>query len=351
MSHEIPPFSDPNRSAPGSRHVAPGTPIASSARAATKPGFSSAAALAAEVPSQTGPLLLLVALIALVLVAYSDMLTLTAAAWSGAHSIYSQGWVVPLMAVGFLWLRWEPFTEVPSHERWLGVLLIIVGLSIRLVGIRLVANSIDRISFIPTLFGIFMLVGGLRAIRWAWPSLLFLTFMFPLPYFLEQSVLGGLQRVATVSSTFVLQVLGIAAIRSGNSIMIPGLTEALNVAEQCSGLKMATIFGAMAVGMVFIIERPWWDKLVILLSAIPIAIIVNIVRIAVTALLFKFVGPENHTIQKICHDYAGLVIMMPLAMMLLWLELQILERVTIPVELVQLRPVGGARASGVAPIR
>ena len=93
----------------------------------------------------------------------------------------------------------------------------------------------------------------------------------------------------------------------------------------------------------FIIDRPWWDKLVILLSAIPIALIVNIVRITVTAVLTMWVGQQNYAVQKICHDYAGYVIMMPLALALLWLELQILERVTIPVDTVQLRPVGGMR--------
>jgi exosortase/archaeosortase family protein len=115
----------------------------------------------------------------------------------------------------------------------------------------------------------------------------------------------------------------------------------LNIAEACAGLRMATIFGAMAVAMVFLVERPWWDKLVILLSAIPIALIVNVVRITITALLFMWVGQDNMTVQKIVHDWAGLLIMMPLAMALLWIELQVLERVTIPVDTVQLRPVGG----------
>ena len=65
--------------------------------------------------------------------------------------------------------------------------------------------------------------------------------------------------------------------------------------------------------MVFVIERPGREQsFVILLSAIPIALIVNIVRITVTGLLYMAAGPDNIAVQKICHDYAGLVIMMPL---------------------------------------
>jgi len=281
-------------------------------------------------------------LVVLLVAAYWDMLALVSSAWS--EDLYSHGWIIPLFSVGLLWLRWKPFeAQVPNHERWLGVLCLAVGLSVRLFAAKYTVLPVDRLSFIPSIFGAFMLVGGFSAVRWAWPGLVFLMFMFPLPTALEVNVLNRLQRMATISSTFVLQTLGIAAFRTGNLISIPGMGQPLNVAEACAGLRMATIFGALAVAMVFIIDRPWWDKLVILLSAIPIALIVNIVRITVTAVLTMWVGQQNYAVQKICHDYAGYVIMMPLALALLWLELQILERVTIPVDTVQLRPVGGMR--------
>ena len=51
----------------------------------------------------------------------------------------------------------------------------------------------------------------------------------------------------------------------------------------------------------------------ILLSAIPIALIVNVIRITVTGLLYVAVGPENHFAQKLGHDWAG-YFMMPLAL-------------------------------------
>jgi exosortase len=300
-------------------------------------------------PSQRVPLMMLFGLVVLLVAAYWDMFTLTSAAWS--EDLYSHGWIVPLFAVGLLWLRWEPFQPVPTSERYLGLLLLGFGLATRLLAAEYTILPLDRLSFIPSVFGAFILVGGLQTIRWAWPGLIFLVFMFPLPTVLETSVLNRLQHMATISSTFVLQTLGVAAFREGNLITIPGMGQPLNVAEACAGLRMATIFGALAVAMVFIIERPWWDKFVILLSAIPIALIVNIVRITVTALLSMLVGQDNYAVQKICHDYAGYVIMMPLALALLWIELQILERVTIPVETVQLRPVGGARGVTAVPTR
>jgi exosortase len=346
MSQVPPPPRNPSRVTPPTRPDAlrtPGTPgRAATIAAPTQP-------VSWNDPSQRIPLIQLGGLVALLVAAYWDMFSLTSAAWS--EGLYSHGWIVPLFALALLWLRWEPFRPVPDRERWLGVLLLAIGLSARLFAAEYAFNPIDRLSFIPAIFGAFLIAGGFRTIRCAWPALVFLVFMFPLPTALEVGVLGRLQTMASISSTFVLQVLGVSAFRTGNLISIPGMSTPLTVADACSGLRMATIFGALAVAMVFVIERPWWDKLVILLSAIPIALIVNIVRITATGLLYMAAGQDNIAVQKICHDYAGLVIMMPLALALLWLELQILERITIPVDSVQLRPVGGVRGVATVPVR
>jgi exosortase len=346
---QVPPPRDTLRPADSLRTASGPRPVTSAPRPVSQSPRGPAASQV-EVgifdPSQRTSLIILVGLIGLLVAAYWDMLTLTSAAWT--DDLYSHGWIIPLFSVGLFWLRWQPFQEsVPANERWLGLLILTIGLSARLFAAEYTILPIDRLSFIPSMFGAFMLVGGFHAIRWAWPALVFLVFMFPLPTALEVNVLNRLQRMATISSTFVLQTIGVAAFRTGNLIAIPGMGQPLNVAEACAGLRMATIFGALAVAMVFIIDRPWWDKLVILLSAIPIALIVNIVRITVTAVLTMWVGQENYAVQKICHDYAGYVIMMPLALALLWLELQILERVTIPVDTVQLRPVGGMRTASI----
>ncbi|HEX5472570.1 MAG TPA: exosortase/archaeosortase family protein, partial [Lacipirellulaceae bacterium] len=194
-------------------------------------------------PSQRTPLIMLGGLIVLLVAAYWDMFVLTSAAWS--EDLYSHGWIVPLFAVGLLWLRWKPFESVPASDRWLGLLILAIGLGTRLLAAEYTILPLDRLSFIPSIFGAFLLVGGLKSIRWAWPGLIFLVFMFPLPTVLETSVLNRLQQMATVASTFVLQTLGVAAFRTGNLITIPGLGQPLNVAEACAGLRMATIFGAL----------------------------------------------------------------------------------------------------------
>lgn len=296
-------------------------------------------------PSQHTSLAILGGLALLVIVAYWDMLALTSRVWS--EGLYSHGWIVPLCAVGLLWLRWEPIGAVPQKERWIGLALVVLGLLLRIPAAWIGMNPVDRLSFLPAIFGVFMMVGGFNIIRSVWPALGFLVFMFPLPSRLETSVLLKLQTLAAASSTFVLQTLGVAALREQRVISISGMP--LFVADACSGLRMVTIFVALAVAMVFLIERPWWDKFIILLSAIPIALVVNVVRITLTGLAYLWSDGHNEFIEKMAHDWAGLF-MMPLALGILWLELQILERITIPIDMGRLRPVGPMRGATV-PVR
>lgn len=289
-------------------------------------------------PSQRSPMIWLISTTLLLVLAYWDTLALTSAAWS--DPLYSHGWIVPVFALALMWMRFEPFGPVTAGERWIGLAVLAFGLLARLGGIYLSSNPADRLSFIVSIFGLYMLIGGWHIVRWAGPALGFLVFMFPLPSILEHNVLWRLQSFASTCSTIVLQTLGVPAFQQGNVINIFGME--LLVADACSGLRMTTIFLALAVAMVFLIERPWWDKFTILLSAIPIALLVNIIRVTVTGLIYYWVGDESLLARKIAHDWAGLF-MMPLALGILWLELQILERVTVPVDAAHFKPVGATR--------
>jgi len=258
--------------------------------------------------------------------AYWNMITYTSTFWDDA--LYSHGWIVPLFAAYLFKLRLRRLNRVDSSEHWIGLAIITVCLLLRLVATYFDMVPLDRLSYVGALIGVCQLVGGFSMLKWAGPPVAFLVFMYPLPAALEHSILLKLQRLAAITSTLTLQLLGVPALRSGSRIMIDQLP--LDVADACSGLRMSTIFGAMAVAVVLIIDRPWWDRFAILLSAIPIALVTNVIRITITALLYMWF-PGNETVQILIHDWAGLA-MMPIALGFLWLELQILTRITVPIE-------------------
>ena len=91
----------------------------------------------------------------------------------------------------------------------------------------------------------------------------------------------------------------------------------MNVEEACSGLRMLTIFGALCFAVVLLLEIPMWQRIVILLSSVPIALAANIMRIVATGILFTWFPGSEEKLKLFFHDGAGLV-MMPLAMVLLF---------------------------------
>jgi exosortase len=237
---------------------------------------------------------------------------------------YSHGWLVPVFTAILLWMRYEPFGPVKLSERWAGFALLSAGIAMRMAATFYVSHVAEMVSFVPSVAGVFLLMGGWRMMRWAGPAVGFLVFMFPLPGFLDAQLLTPLQRIATRSSTYVLQTMGIPSYYEGNVIYIGEMQ--LGVVEACSGLRMLTIFIALSFAIVLVTERPLWERIVIVLSSIPIALVSNIVRIVVTALLYKTVGAE--WVDRVFHDLDGWL-MMPFALGLLYLEFQILSHLVI----------------------
>ena len=265
-------------------------------------------------------------LVLLLTYGYLNMLSYTSMSWK--DPLYSHGYIVPLFAGFLFWVRRRPLTVVEPGERWIGLGILLISLAVRLGASYVDMNPLDRLSYLGALLGVCQMVGGTSMLKWAGPAVGFLVFMYPLPSVLEHSVLLFLQKLAAIASTWVLQLLGAPALRDGNRIMIDQLP--LEVADACSGLRMSTIFGAMSVAMAILIIRPWWDRVTILLSAIPIALVTNVIRITLTALLFM-AFPDSELVHQLVHDWAGLA-MMPIAMGLLWIELQLLEKITVPIE-------------------
>jgi exosortase len=263
-------------------------------------------------------------LTAAVIYCYWNTLVGTAEAWTSP--MYSHGYLIPAFAAFLLYLRREPFGEVTMLERWWGVGIVTAAIVIRVIGSRRVEFTVDRLSLIPCLLGVFVLVGGFRTLRWAGPAIGFLAFMFPLPGFLVDKLLRPMQTMATMSSVFALQVFGLDVYREGNRIELESQT--MSVVDQCSGLRMLTIFVALAVAIAMIsTHRPWWERILILVSSVPIALLVNCIRITMTGLLYSLNVNENIA-NQIFHDFAGLI-MMPIALGLMFLLMQILSHLFI----------------------
>ena len=268
---------------------------------------------------------ILIAILTLIVMAcYWNTILGTAEAWDSP--MYNHGYLIPLFAAFLLYQRREPFGFVTQKEQWWGVGIIAFATLMRIGAAYAVQFSVDRLSLIVCLIGVFVLAGGVRTLKWAGPALAFLVLMFPLPGFMVDNILRPMQTMATISSVYALQTLGVEVFRDGNRIELEH--SLMNVVDQCSGLRMLTIFIALAVAIVMISNhRPLWERIIILISSVPIALLVNTIRITVTGLLYNLNLNED-IVNQVFHDFAGLI-MMPLALGFLFLEMQILSRLVI----------------------
>lgn len=232
---------------------------------------------------------------------------------------YSHGFLVPVFAAFLLWFRRDKADYSAMRPNLLGLVLVMFGLGLKLLGGYGHYVSLEPFSLLPCVAGLVLLLGGRAAWRWAWPSVLFLAFMMPLPYFVAVAMSGQLQWLATITSTFVMQMLGLPALSEGNVILLND--HEIGIVEACSGLRMLVVFFALSTAVVLVIQRHWIDRVIILLSAIPIAMISNILRIIATGIMYD--AGYGEMASHFFHDVAGWL-MMPLALGMLWVELGLL---------------------------
>ncbi len=270
------------------------------------------------------PLACLAVPLALLVWAYWTTLQDLSRVWAGNAS-YSHGYLVPLFAIYLLWFRRGLIEGVELRPSLLGLPLLAVSLGMRWLGTYFFFAWLDPLSLLPAVAGVFLLVGGWRGLRWAWPASLFLFFMVPLPFSVSSLLSGPLQRLATICSTFLMQMLGLPAVSEGNTILVNEAS--IGVVEACSGLRMLMVFFALSSAAALIIQRSWVEKTILLASAIPIALLVNILRITATGVLHELVSSD--TANAFFHDVAGWF-MMPLALALLWCEYKVLINLIVP---------------------
>ena len=242
---------------------------------------------------------------------------------------YSHGPLVIPIAAFILWRRLstakETLTPNVSATTYWGWVFLAVVLALRLTAYERNMQWSENATIVPAIACLTWIFGGWPLLRLAWPAIAFLLFMFPLPPGINNSISLPLQEIATVGSCFLLQLSRIWVVQHGNTIQLMTKThemERLEVAAACNGLSMLMTLAATVTATIIVIPLPTWKRIVILVSAVPIALVTNILRIVATGWCYCYIpGP---TAKDWAHDIAGWL-MMPLALVLVGLELYILS--------------------------
>ena len=247
---------------------------------------------------------------------------------SSRYGLSTLGWAGMVTAVaGFCVFAASIVKGVePEDEgRWLwSIPLIVLAAVMRFADAYFNIEWVGHISMIPLIAGIVVAAGGINVRMWAWPAIGYLVFMIPLPFRVETAMRQPLRQVATAGSTYVLQTIGYPAYAEGNAVMVDEVK--LDIVEACSGLSMLMTFFALSVAVAILSDRPMWQRGLIVLSALPIALFSNISRITAQGLLY--INSMDDWAGWF-HDEGAAWFMVAVALLLLLFELWYLDRLLI----------------------
>ena len=221
---------------------------------------------------------------------YAGVASGLVAEWASSPDA-SYGIVLASVALLVAWRRREAFARAidPAATALPGAAVLLAGLCLYLVGQLGADLFITRISFLLVVTGALWFLAGWRALRTIAAPLVFLAIAVPLPALVANAITAPLQLTASRVAEASLTTMGVAVFRDGNVLELP--STALEVAEACSGLRSIVSLAAISVLLAWT-EPSLPRRLAIVAASLPIAIVVNGLRIAATGLACEAWGPK-----------------------------------------------------------
>src|SRR6202162_2345721 len=234
-----------------------------------------------------------VALLLLIAWLYASILARLFLQWVGPHSDpnFQHGIFVPLFALFVLWQDRKKLEAIAPAPSWTGLPLVVLSLLMLVLGVLGAELFFSRVSLLILLAGLIILFQGwtfFRAILFPWA---FLILMIPIPNLILQKVTFPLQLLASKLATGRLELVGVPVLRQGNVIVLASMP--LDVAEACSGIRSLLTLVTLAIIYGYLMETRMWVRVVLALSAVPIAVAANSFRIFGTGLLVQYWDPDK----------------------------------------------------------
>jgi exosortase len=265
----------------------------------------------------------------LVLFAFLPGVLDLAVTW-GTKADYSHGILLVAFAGYLLWKRWERVEPSITWPSLAGLPLFGLAVILHYFAYTNYAQiTVRSLAVWCGLLGVvFVYFGSWQAWRWCWPAFAVVLLALPLPDRVVHEIAWQLQKIALSSSTFLFQMLGLPAYQPRGQMMIQIGSTQLEILRACAGLSMLMTFVSIAVAYALTTpQRPVADRLVLVASSLPIAVLCNVGRIVVTGLVYhagwKSLG------DLVIHDFAGWL-MMPIALGLFWLEIRLIDWILVP---------------------
>jgi exosortase len=273
------------------------------------------------------------AIAAAVAFVYSTVLVKLGSDWWHDEN-YSHGLLIPFVIGYVLWRERQRFSE-PRFESgaWLGFIGVLLSLLALWAGTAGAELFVQRISLVVMLGSIAIYFSGFRVLRLAAVPLVLLLLSIPIPQIVFNKIAFPLQLFASRCAVGAMAFLNIPVLREGNIIelMPRGATEPkkLAVVEACSGIRSLMTLVTLAVVYAYFttprvappsvsdsvgektqtkvyVTFAFWRSLILVISAVPIAVLTNALRVSGTGVLAHYYG--TRIAEGFFHSFSGWVI-------------------------------------------
>jgi exosortase len=222
--------------------------------------------------------------------------------WS-TNPDYSHGLIVLPLALALVWSRRRELAEAPASPSSLGLVVVVGALGLLILGTLGAELFLTRASMLAFVAGTIVFLFGWRHLRLVAFPLVLLALAIPIPSIVISRLTLSLQLCASAMAEAILGMLRIPVLREGNVLVLPNAT--LQVAEACSGIRSMTALVTLALLVARFGSSGWLARTVVVVSAIPIAVAVNGLRVTAAAVGARWFGAA--AVEGTVHEMLGWV--------------------------------------------
>ncbi len=249
------------------------------------------------------------------LVLYAPLVAGMAAEWSEFPSL-SHGFAVPVISAYLLWRRRDSLAQLPIEGSILGLPLIVFALAMLVVGSLGGEPFVARLSLPLVLFGAVLFLMGGAITRQSWVAIAYLAFMVPLPYLTLRALTYQSRLFDAGITAQALGWLGIPVLRDGVMLHLPNMT--LEVADDCSSVPAIAALLALGAAYSQVQSRPTWVRALLTISAAPLGLLSNIIRLILTSISAYYFGPI--ALNNVIHKFNGTSVFLATVLLLVLLD-------------------------------
>jgi exosortase len=212
---------------------------------------------------------------------------------------WSHGFIIPFFSLYYLYVRRDSLPRgVEDHSivsRVAGAMLLLAAFYLYAYSALRQIDYPKNIALMTSILGVVLMVCGWPVTRWSWFAIAFLIFAMPLPVGVYQQMTWPLREIAAKVSALVLSAVPDMVAEAQRTVVqyvYRGEPGTLDIERACSGMRLLMTMTALGVAMTFVNERPIWQRMIMILACVPIAIFCNIIRVLTTGFFVVF-GRED----------------------------------------------------------